>query len=263
MTTQPTVLLFGGTGRTGGRVLAQLLARGIAVRAVVRSASRLPPGAGGDGLTVVEADPLTMSDEELQRQLRGCAAVVSCLGHTLSFRGVFGPPRDLVTRVTSRVCAAITALAPAKPVKLVLMSSVSVHRSRRFDPRRGTFDRAALWLIRALVPPARDNQVAADLLLERLGADDPFVQWVVVRPDSLLEGIVTGYELHDGLVTAVFSPASTNMANVAHFMCELVADPKAWDAWRGKLPVIVNAGSVKGGAAGRGGVSDPARRPAA
>jgi hypothetical protein len=31
------------------------------------------------------------------------------------------------------------------------------------------------------------------------------------------------------------------MANVAHFMCELTTDPEVWAAWRGRLPVIVNA----------------------
>jgi hypothetical protein len=31
------------------------------------------------------------------------------------------------------------------------------------------------------------------------------------------------------------------MANVAHFMCELVMNPKAWNDWKGKLPVIINA----------------------
>jgi uncharacterized protein YbjT (DUF2867 family) len=35
MPTQQTVLLVGGTGRTGRRVLQQLLDRGISVRAVV------------------------------------------------------------------------------------------------------------------------------------------------------------------------------------------------------------------------------------
>ena len=32
----------------------------------------------------------------------------------------------------------------------------------------------------------------------------------------------------------------TNRANVAHFMCELATDDRAWAAWQGKLPVIVN-----------------------
>ena len=36
-------------------------------------------------------------------------------------------------------------------------------------------------------------------------------------------------------------PGETNRANVAHFMCELATDAEVWAAWRGKLPVIVNA----------------------
>ena len=77
------VLLLGGTGRTGGRVLQQLLGRGVRVRAVVRSAERLPAGVADDPrLTVVEADLLSLSDEELAEQVDGCDAVISCLGHT-------------------------------------------------------------------------------------------------------------------------------------------------------------------------------------
>ena len=101
MPTQQTVLLVGGTGRTGRRALRQLLDRGIGVRAIVRSAGKLPPDvAGNPNLTVIEASLLALPDDELQRQLGGCDAVVSCLGHVLSLQGVFGPPRDLVTRAT-------------------------------------------------------------------------------------------------------------------------------------------------------------------
>lgn len=41
-----TVLLVGGTGRTGGRVLTQLLGRGVSVRVIVRSAKRSPKRQG-------------------------------------------------------------------------------------------------------------------------------------------------------------------------------------------------------------------------
>jgi len=41
-------------------------------------------------------------------------------------------------------------------------------------------------------------------------------------------------------VNSLFAPASTNMTNVAHFMCELVTNPQAWAEWKGKLPVIIN-----------------------
>jgi hypothetical protein len=237
-----TVLLLGGTGLTGGRVLQQLLGRGVRVRAVVRSAERLPAGVAADpGVTVVEAELLAMSDQQVKEQVDGCDTVISCLGHTASAQGMFGSPRDLVCRSVERVCRAARELRPAQPVRLILMSSVSVHRPGGLDTRRGRSETAVVWLLRGLVPPARDNQSAADFLGEVVGTTDPCVQWVAVRPDSLKGGDVTEYALHEGLVDSLLRPGSTNMANVAHFMCELATDPKAWATWQGKLPVIVNA----------------------
>jgi len=102
MPAQQTVLLIGGTGRTGGRVLEQLLSRGLNVRAVVRSAEGLPAGVVDDPrLTVLVADLPSLGDEELVRQVQGSDAVISCLGHVTSLRGILGPPRDLVTRAAS------------------------------------------------------------------------------------------------------------------------------------------------------------------
>lgn len=244
MPTQQTVLLVGGTGRTGRRVLQQLLGRGICVRAIVRAGGKLPAEVvGNPKLELIEASLLSLPDDELRRHLGGCDAVISCLGHVLSLRGIFGPPRDLVTRATTRLCRAIEASKPAAPVKFILMSSVSVHRPRGLDPRRGALERAFLWMLCGVLPPAQDNQRAADFLVEGLGPNHPFVQWAVIRPDSLLEGDVSEYRLHEGLVSSVFAPGSTNMANVAHLMCELVTNPTTWADWKGKLPVIVNAAS--------------------
>jgi uncharacterized protein YbjT (DUF2867 family) len=235
-------LLLGGTGRTGGRVLQQLLGRGISVRAVVRSAERLPAGVADDPrLTVVVADLLSLSDEQVREQVGGCDVVISCLGHTLSAQGMFGSPRDLVTRSLERVYRAARDQRPAQPVKLILMSSVSVNRRGDLDTRRGRFEKAVVWTLRGLIPPARDNQGAADFLHDAIEPSDPHVQWVAVRPDSLRNGDVSEYALHEGLVSSLIRPDQTNMANVAHFMCELATDPRAWEMWRGKLPVIVNA----------------------
>jgi hypothetical protein len=242
MSTQQTVLLVGGTGRTGRRVLEQLLSRGISVRAIVRSTGKLPADVTGNpNLSVVEASLLSLRDEDLQRHLRACDAVISCLGHVISVKGVLGPPRDLVTRATTRLCGGIEALQPVEPVKFILMNSVSVNRPGCLDTRRGTFEKVFLWMLRGVLPPANDNQRAADFLQENIGSSNPFVQWSAVRPDSLLEGDVSEYTLHEGLVSSLFAPDSTNMANVAHFMCELVTDPKAWEDWKAKLPVIINA----------------------
>jgi nucleoside-diphosphate-sugar epimerase len=247
MSDEHTVLVLGGTGRTGGRVLQQLLSRGVAVRAIVRSAGRLPAGAAGHaGLTVIEASLLSLSDEDLRRYVRGCDAVISCLGHVLNLEGVFGLPRDLVTQATTRLCRAIQAAQPATPIRFILMSSVSVNRPGRLDTRRGMFERAFVATIRGLLPPAKDNQRAADFLCTEIGADNAFVQWAAVRPDTLLGGDVTEYALHEGLVSSLFRPDSTNMANVARFMCELATDSHSWDAWKGRMPVVVNAGTSAG-----------------
>ncbi len=89
-------------------------------------------------------------------------------------------------------------------------------------------ERAYLWVVRALVPPARDNKRAADVLALEVGADAPFVDWVVVRPDT------------------------TRMANVAHVVAELATHDAAWRRWRGRrgrMPVVVDAA----GQVGRGG----------
>jgi nucleoside-diphosphate-sugar epimerase len=244
-----TVLLLGGTGRTGRRVLEQLVARGVGVRAIVRSTRGLTPGtAGQPGVALVEASLLSLSDRDLQDHLRGCDAVISCLGHVISLKGVLGPPHDLVTSATTRLCRSLEALRPARPVKFILMSSVSVHRPGGADTRRGALERALLWILRGVLPPAKDNQRAADFLQERVGPANPYVHWAVVRPDTLLEGDVSEYTVHEGLVSSLFTPGQTSMANVAHFMCELVTSPQAWADWKGKAPVVVNAASGRDGA---------------
>jgi uncharacterized protein YbjT (DUF2867 family) len=244
MSDEHTVLLLGGTGRTGRRVLEQLLGRGVSIRAIVRSASRLPEGAAGNPrLAVIVADLLSLGDDELRRHVAGCDAVVSCLGHTITLKGIFGSPRNLVEQAIVRVCGAVRALRPAEPIRLILMSSVSVNRPGRFDARRGRLESAVMWLLRGLLPPARDNQRAADFLRDRIGERDPFIQWVAVRPDTLVAGNVCEYAVHHGLVSGLFAPAETAMANVAHFICVLVTDAAAWRDWMCGMPVIVNAAS--------------------
>ena len=235
------VLLLGATGRTGGRVLRQLLERGVPVCALVRSAARLPPGAVADPrLTVVEADLASMPAEALRRHVEGRSAVISCLGHTVSLRGLFGSPRDLVEGAVRAVCDAATSLRPETPLRLILMSSVSVNRPARADVRRGAGERVFVALLRALLPPARDNQRAADALASEVGAEHPFVEWVVVRPDSLLEGDPSAYRTHEGIVSSLFRADGTRFANVAGLMVELATDEAAWRRWRGQMPVIVD-----------------------
>ncbi len=106
--------------------------------------------------------------------------------------------------------------------------------------------RAQLWLLRGLVSPPRDNQLAADFLYAEIATDDPYVQWVIVRPDSLVERDGSPYLLHENLVNSLAKPGRTNLANVADFMCDLVTVADTWGRWAGRLPVIVNDTNVSG-----------------
>jgi hypothetical protein len=126
-------------------------------------------------------------------------------------------------------------------VKFILMTSVSVNRPDHLDTRRGRFDRTVLALLRGVVPPAKDNQRAADVLALQIGPRHASIEWVVIRPDSLQEGAASPYVLHEGLVSSMFAPGRTHMANIGRFIATLVTDAQLWSTWRGKLPVILDA----------------------
>jgi nucleoside-diphosphate-sugar epimerase len=237
-TPSPTVLLLGATGRTGRRVLDHLTQRGVRVRALVRDAARLSAELRErPGVEVVEAGPLDLDDAAFAAHVAAADVVISCLGHTLSLRGIFGAPRDLVTRVVRRVCAVPRPDAATRPLRVVWMTSVSVNGPRAVDARRGVFERGFLRVLCAVLPPARDNQTAADALANAPAG----IEWVVVRPDALLDGPTGTYTVHPGLVDSLFSPGKTTMNNIGHFMAALVTEPDLWSAWRGRLPVIVDA----------------------
>jgi len=244
-------LVLGATGRTGVHVVRNLLERGVAVRALVRSrggasaAARLEPGvAGHPHLDVVEAEVAALGVAEFRTHLDGCDAVACCLGPNVSLRGVFGPPYDLVAGSVEKLIDAADLLPPKSPIRLVLMSSVSVNRPARADARRGSVERACLWALRAVVPPARDNQRAADLLARRVGPHHPNLAWVAVRPDSLVDGAPGAYRAHEATVSSIFRADSVRITEVAQFITELVTDGPTWERWRAKLPVVVSAAPV-------------------
>lgn len=234
-----TVLLLGGTGATGRPLLAQLLERGLEVRAVVRAPERLPEGLRAhDRLQVVTAGVLDLSDLELAALVAGCGAVASCLGHNLTWQGVFGHPRQLVTQAVSRVCRAVTAQRPASPVRLVLMNTAG-NRNRDLAEKLSVAEQGVMSLVRRVLPPHADNEGAAEVL--RTTAV-PSLEWVVVRPDTLINAPgITAYEVCPSPTrSALFNPGQTSRSNVAHFMAELITDEALWGRWRGQMPVIYN-----------------------
>lgn len=245
-------LVVGATGATGRLLVEQLLAGGHHVKVIVRSAGRLPsppppaPEEGGEvRLAVMEASLLEVSPAELADFARGCDAVVSCLGHNLTFKGLLGPPYRLVTQATRRLCEAIQANGEDQPTKFVLMNTTGC-RNRDLNERISLAQHAVIGLLRILLPPHADNEAAAAYLRTKIGGAAPSVEWVAVRPDALThEGAVTDYELHPSPIrSAIFNSGKTSRINVAHFMVQLLTDEALWTTWRGEMPVIYNQISV-------------------
>ncbi len=86
-----TTLVVGASGTTGRLLVEQLLDRGQKVRIIVRSSETLPENVNShDNLSVIHVSVLDLSDTEMTQHVSGCDALASCLGHNLSFKGMYG-----------------------------------------------------------------------------------------------------------------------------------------------------------------------------
>lgn len=236
-----TVLVAGATGNTGRPLVEQLLALGMTVRVIVRSRQRLPSAVlEHPNIEVTEASILDLSDATLGELTNGCDAVISCLGHVLSFNGIFGAPRKLCTDATRRLCDAMASNRPTSPAKFILMNTVGVPNPDLHE-QRSWFERGVLTLLRGLIPPHSDNEMAAAHLYENVGTQSAYLEWCSVRPDSLINAEVSPYEVTASPVTGLFDGRPTTRANVARFMTQLIEDEALWETWKFKMPVIMNA----------------------
>jgi len=233
------ILIVGASGATGRLLVKDLLQRGEKVTAVVRSTEKLSDLLDNKNLTIVEAAVLDLNDKALATLVQGCDAVASCLGHNITFKGIFGKPRRLVTEATRRLCAAIEDGKPEKPVKFVQMNT-SGNRNLDLNERVSVPEAIVVSLLSVLLPPYADSIQAAEFLRTQIGQNNPLIEWTAVRPDSLIdEDNVSPYEVHPSPVrSALFNPGKVSRINVARFMAKLICDTPTWKLWKGKMPLI-------------------------
>lgn len=236
-----TTLVVGATGKTGRPLVNQLLGKNHKVRVVVRSLDKFSADVlRNTNLTVIEESVLSLTDEKMAKIVMGCDSIVSCLGHNLDFKGMFGEPKALCTDAVRRLCGAIKKNSPDKPIKLILMNTVGV-QNIDLKEKRTWFERQLLTLLRHTIPPHRDNETAAEYLYKTVGKENNYVEWCCVRPDSLVDADVSPYEIKESPSTGIFSGRPTSRSNVAHFMTELVENAELWSEWKYRMPVIMNA----------------------
>lgn len=241
------VLVLGASGETGRHLVKMLLELGNNVTIIVRSPGKLPDSVRShDNLTTIEATLLDLSDDEIAKHVKECDAVASCLGHNLTFKGMYGQPRKLVAEAERRICEAIqNTTSKEKPVKFVLMNSSGVVNDDA-NEQISIGQKIVVGLIRLLVPPHIDNELAAKYLRTQIGKQNRSIEWTAVRPDGLVnEETITPYEAHPSPTrSAIFDAGKVSRINVAHFMAQLISDDSLWQKWKGKMPVLYGAEST-------------------
>jgi putative NADH-flavin reductase len=165
------LVVLGASGGCGRHVVAHALARGHAVTAVVRPETgyEAPPGAH-----VVRADILR--DGTLVEVVRGCDAVVSCLGIRRRFprnpwSRMLSPP-DLTSRAATAIVAAMRA---ARVERVIAISAAGVADSA---PRMNR-------LLRFVFDHSRIGDAYRDLAVAEGVFAASRLDWTCARPVTL------------------------------------------------------------------------------
>jgi len=235
-------MVLGATGATGSLVIRQLLKQNIEVLAMVRDLTKLPSDISkSENVKVIEVEIANISVKTLASLIGDCDAVISCLGHNLTLKGIYGKPRRLVTGAIQKVFDAVQLSRKLERTKFILMNTTG-NSNRDIPEITPLSQRLVIAILRKLLPPHLDNELAADFLRMNVGDTTSQLEWVVVRPDGLIdENDVSAYELHTSPTrNAIFDAGATSRINVADFMARLVSDDMLWSHWKGKMPVIYN-----------------------
>lgn len=211
-TGRPKVLVLGATGGTGRLIVAQALARGYEVTALVRS-----PDKGGDltGARLVVGD--ARDEAALREALQGQEAVVSALGTPAS------PFRE-VSLLSSATRSLVRAMRAENVSRLVAITGIGAGDSRGHGGF--LFDRLIFPLLLRHVYADKDRQEAI--------VRDSGLDWVLVRPAVLndkpsrgnLRAVTDLSEVHGGTISR---------ADVANF----VLDQLLADTWLRQAPLIL------------------------
>jgi len=235
------ILVLGASGATGKLVVMQLIKRKIKTRILIRKSAVLPNKILQDPLVETVIGNITSMDlSEMNNLVQNCNVVISCLGHNISFKGMFGHPRYLVLDTIKKISKTVKNGANNQ-VKIILMNTTAY--TNTLSGEKNSIGESIIFsLLLFLLPPHRDNVKAANFLINKIGKKNKKIEWVAVRPDTLINSDKESlYEIYESPVRSpIFNAGSTSRINVSNFMAELVTDDGLWRKWLFKTPVIYN-----------------------
>mgnify|MGYP006277049323 CR=1 FL=1 len=162
--------VFGGTGGTGGLVIAQAIEQGHSVTALVRDPTRMPQS--HPLLTVLGGNPTVPDD--VGRCVQGVDAVIHCLG--IGGKGDGRP----TTLVSDSVRVALAEKKKRGVPRIVCMSNIGAGGSGPWIVKRVVIPRFLRWLVPIIADKER---------MEAALRASP-VEWVSVRLPSITSGPV-------------------------------------------------------------------------
>lgn len=170
--TDGPVLVVGATGNTGRRVVAQLRAKGVAVRAGSRDTKKASSlGLAAAGAELVQLDVLDKAS--IEAAMQGCTAVICATGFTPSLNFKKDNPAKVDHEGTDNLVAVATA--PGSSVKrFVLVTSLLTNAKAAGQGNNDNYK-----FLNAL-GGVLDEKLAAELNLRASGLD-----YVIVRPGGL------------------------------------------------------------------------------
>lgn len=193
-----TIALFGATGGTGRHALEIALAKGYAVRALVRDPEKLAPQ---PGLEMVVGDVLDQT--AVDRCLDGTEAAVCILGS-------HGNAEPVEALGTARI---IDGMQRQGVKRLVAVTSMGVGDSRDQVP---AFFRLLMQLTLKRIMAAKEEQ-------ERLIRSSD-LEWTIVRPGGLTNGSPTG-AYRSGTDPSI-KATRVARADVAEFVIQQIGDDR-------------------------------------
>lgn len=233
------VLVLGASGATGKSVVKYLLENKIVVKAVVRGNSPyIKKVEGNSGVEIVKGNINEFTVSELESLQNDCQAVVCCLGHNVTAKGLFGKPRNLVYDAVKGICN-VAKTSRKTGLKFILMSTIA-YKNKKNNEKADFAESLILKTMEYVLPPHRDNMKAGDYLVNEIGKNEEKIKWVAVRPDGLINKEDEEYELYAQPQSSLFKPRQTSREQVACFMKDLLTDEKLWESWKYKTPVIYN-----------------------
>lgn len=193
--------VFGATGKTGKALVAQALAAGHDVSALVRDPAKITPRDGLRLETGAAADAAAVANT-----LAGCDAAISLLGNFNR------KPNTEMSDATRTIVAAMGAHGPRR---LVVVTTIGVGDS--FAPLRSLMFKGIIRFVAKEIWRDRERQEAV--------VRDSALDWTIVRPGGLTDKPATGrWTLIDG-GGAQPKKVSITREDLAAALLTVVADP--------------------------------------